>query len=86
MLLWLIYLLIGIVQLVAIYSFFHTFLGWVQIISGIVALIASYTPLLGTIFGMYAAVEVWSWSWLQATLLFLSPYILMIILFFYKDE
>lgn len=82
-----IYLLIGGIQLFAIYSYFEHQMGWSWIISGVFALIAAYTPLLGTLLGIYAAVEIWAWSWVQAFLLFLLPFLLIVILsIIYKNK
>lgn len=73
------YLFLGIFQLAATYSGLETWLGWPWIIAGPIAFLLSYIPLVGTILGMFGAVEAWEWSWVQAGALFFGPFVVVFI-------
>lgn len=64
------YFVIGIVQLFAIMDGVHYAAGIDGFFGFIIALFTTYIPLLGAGLGVYGAVNVWDWSWLQAGLLF----------------
>ena len=64
------YFVIGLVQLFAIVDGIGYALSVGKVISFIVALLITYIPLLGSIVGVYGAVNVWDWSIWQAGVLF----------------
>lgn len=70
---YLLYLGIGLVQLVAIYSFFHDYWGWYWIFAAPAAFALGYLPIIGSICGFIAAHDIWDWEWWQALLLFCWP-------------
>lgn len=73
------YLLLGIFQIAAIMAGLEDWVGLHWILSIIIAAPIAYIPILGTIVGMFGAVEAWHWSWLQATGLFFGPLALIFI-------
>lgn len=75
------FLILGIVQFLAIYAGFDVWLGLHWIIALPLAFILGQLPLVGTIVGMFGAVEAWHWSWVQAFLLFFGPFIVLSILY-----
>jgi hypothetical protein len=64
------FLIMGIVQFFAAWDGFMYLLGVGSIVGGILAFLLAYVPLVGSIVGMYGAVKVWDWSFLQAFVLF----------------
>lgn len=64
------YFVVGIVQLFAIVDGIGHALNIGGVLSFIIALFVTYIPLLGSVLGVYGAVEVWDWSMLQAVVLF----------------
>ena len=70
------YLGIGFVQLFAIMGGFQEWLGIGTFLSFLGAFFITYIPLVGQALGVYGAVSVWEWSWTQALLLFVGPWIL----------
>lgn len=70
------YFAIGLVQLGAVVTFFHDYWGWWYIPSFLVGAFVAYIPLIGAVAGMYAAIEVWNWTWYWAGLLFFFPVVL----------
>jgi len=80
-LVWGIYLVMGIVQFFAIMQGIESWWGWHWFISGIVALIIAGIPIIGTITGIMGAIKGWDWSTTAAILLFCWPYILYGIFF-----
>lgn len=72
------YLLMGLLQLAAIYSFFRHVWEWWLIPSMLAGGILAYVPLIGNIAGFYAAYTVWEWHWLLAGILFFWPIILFV--------
>ena len=64
------YIVIGFVQLFAIASGIEYATEWGRFISFILAALTTYIPLLGSILGIYGAINVWDWSIVQAVLLF----------------
>ena len=43
------------------------------------ALLFGWTPIIGTALGVMGAALVWDWGWLNASLLFVGPWILILI-------
>lgn len=72
------YLIMGLVQVFAIVAGIQAWLGLYWIIALILAFFVTYIPLLGPILGVAGAVEVWGWSYGGAILLFFWPYVLML--------
>ena len=75
------FVILGIAQFVAIYNGFEQWLGLHWIITLPLAFILGQLPLVGTVVGMFGAVEAWGWSWLQSFLLFFGPFLLLSILY-----
>lgn len=77
------YFMIGLVQLVAIMDGIGYALHIGHFVAGIIAFFVTYIPLIGSIAGVYGAVNVWHWSALQAALLFFwyVPVIIAVVLF-----
>lgn len=67
------YILLGIVQMLAVYTFFSDVWQWEIFLAAPVAFIVSYIPILGPIAGTYAAITVWGLQWWIACLIFLVP-------------
>jgi hypothetical protein len=64
------FMVFGLVQMSAIYSFLHDILGWWMIFSAPLSLLLSYFPLIGSIAGTFAAPKSWGWSIANSFLLF----------------
>jgi hypothetical protein len=64
------YLVIGLVQLFAIMDGVAHALSINKFFAALIALFLTYIPLVGSIAGVYGAVNVWDWGWLQAVVLF----------------
>ena len=73
------YLIVGIAQLFAIMDGLEYVMGIGGIINFFLSLILAYTPIVGSILGVYGAVSVWGWGLLQAFLLFFGYIILAIV-------
>lgn len=74
------YFLVGLFQFFAVWDGVAYGLGIGKFFSFIVSLFITYIPLLGSIVGVYGAVNVWHWTLVQAGLLFfwyVPIYILM---------
>lgn len=72
------YLVLGLVQLCAIYSFFSDYCGWWFIFSSPASLFVAYIPFVGPIVGIIAAHSIWNWSVFGSMMLFCWPYFLYI--------
>lgn len=72
------YLVMGFVQLGAVYTFFSDHWGWWFIFAGPAALFIAGIPILGSVAGVIAAYNVWGWSLLGSILLFFWPLALYI--------
>ena len=44
------------------------------------AVFIAYTPLVGTVVGLIVAVNIWQWTWLLASAVFLTPFFLIVLL------
>ena len=77
------YIVIGLVQLFAIMDGLAYALHIGRFFAAILALFITYIPLVGSIAGIYGAVNVWHWSLLQAGVLFFwyVPVLIAIALF-----
>ncbi|ABV89285.1 hypothetical protein [Shewanella pealeana] len=74
------YIILGIFQLAAVMGGLEDWMGLHWIIAAPLAFVIAYIPLVGTVVGMFGAVTVWHWSWLQAGGLFLGPFIAILII------
>ena len=68
------YFAIGIVQFFAVWDGAKYFLGTDSFIGGafafVVSIFLTYIPLLGSILGVYGAINVWDWSLTKSLILF----------------
>jgi hypothetical protein len=64
------YLIIGLVQLFAVVVGIEYATGIEGFFGFIIAAFVTYIPLLGSLLGVYGAINVWDWSIIQAGLLF----------------
>lgn len=74
------YLICGVLQMVAIYSGLKTF-GIPSIFAAPIAFPVSYIPLLGSGAAIYGAINGWGWPVPSALLLFALPLVLQIVFF-----
>lgn len=71
------YLLLGLLQLAAIMSGLEDWIGLHWLIAAPIALFLAYMPLVGTVVGVAGAVTSWGWSWPLALSLFFGPFLLI---------
>ena len=64
------YLVLGLIQLLAISAGIVGWLGVPSLLAGFVALFLAYTPIVGPIVGSFGAIKVWGWSVWSAVGLF----------------
>lgn len=76
---YLLYMVVGLVQFLAIIAGLESWWGLHWIIAGPVAFFIAYVPVLGSVVGMVGAVDVWRWEWWQAGGLFFGTLILAFI-------
>ncbi len=72
-----IYFALGVTQFLALVTGIQE-IGVHWLLSGIAALIIAPIPIVGTIGGIYGAIEGWGWPWMQATSLFVGPLLVMV--------
>ncbi len=77
---YLLYLGLGLFQVFAIMDGLNGWIGLYWIIAVPVALVLAYIPIVGTVIGMFGAVTVWGWSWLEAVSLFVGPLVLVVVI------
>lgn len=77
-LLFLVMIVIGIVQILAIASVFSNWFGGYFFIAAIIGMFISGIPLLATILSIYGAVAVWDWN-IFITILLFSPMLIIYI-------
>lgn len=70
---WVAFFALGVFQFFAIYDFFHKAWQWPLLLALLAGTVIAYVPVLGSLCGMFAAVNVWGWEWWQAVLLFFWP-------------
>ncbi len=75
-----IYLLMGLVQIFAIVKGVQIWFGLEVILSFIVAILITYIPIVGTVAGIIGASKGWGWSYTWAILFFGWPYLIYLIL------
>lgn len=71
----LLYFAVGIVQFLAIWDGLEVWIGIPSFLAFIAAIFLGWCPLVGPIVGMFAAVEIWGWSWPAAIALFFGTFI-----------
>jgi hypothetical protein len=64
------FVVMGFVQLFAAWDGFMYMLGVGSFVGGILAFFTAYIPVIGSVVGMYGAMNVWGWSFLQSFILF----------------
>lgn len=64
------YFMVGILQLFAIWDGVKYATEFGNVASFLLALLTTYIPLLGSILGVYGAVNAWDWNIYQSVLLF----------------
>jgi hypothetical protein len=67
------YFLLGIVQLFATVDGIGVFLGVHGFFAWVIAMFLAWFPFVGTITGIYGAIEAWHWETWQAFTLFIGP-------------
>jgi hypothetical protein len=72
-------------QLFAIMSGLADWIGLHWIIAAPLSFFIANIPLLGTVIGMFGAVEAWNWSGTQAFALFFVPFVAIAALAFISD-
>jgi hypothetical protein len=75
------YFVMGIVQFFAIWDAFEYMLGIGSFLTFFLAVFTAYIPIVGSIMGMYGAINVWDWGWLQAFVLFFWYLILIAVVY-----
>lgn len=74
------YVILSLFQLATISAALDGWIGLHGMTAVFVAYFIAFTPLVGNVVGMLAAVSLWEWSWLQAAELFFGPYAVILIL------
>jgi hypothetical protein len=64
------YFLVGLFQLFATIDGIKLFTGLGTFASVVIALFLNFIPLIGSILGIYGAMNVWDWGFWQSALLF----------------
>ena len=71
------YIVLGFMQLAAIWAGLTKWLGLHWVIAGPISLFVSYIPIIGTSLGVIGAVSGWGWSWPKALALFFGPFVVI---------
>src|SRR5215475_5890965 len=66
---------VGIVQLLATLAGIEHWLGVSTFIAFLLSAFTAYIPLVGTVLGMFGAVQAWGWSWAEAAALFFGVFV-----------
>lgn len=76
------YLLVGVIQFFALWDGLNYALGLPSIVGFILSIFLTYIPIIGTLLGIYGAVNVWGWDLIRAVLLFFwyVPVLLVVLL------
>lgn len=77
-LIYLLYLPLGILQILAFAAGLHVWLGISVGLGFVIAFFFGPWPILGTVLGMVGAHSAWGWSWPASFLLFFGPFILLL--------
>jgi len=80
---YILYFLMGLVQLVAIVKGIEIWFGIGTFFSVIIAFFITYIPIVGTLAGIFGAVKGFGWSYFAAIILFCWPYIIYLTVFFF---
>jgi hypothetical protein len=77
------FLVIGVVNFVAIYDFFREYLAWWIIFSIVFGIIVSYLPIIGNVCGFFVMTNLWGYSFLKAFLIsFFNIWLVFLIFIF----
>jgi len=71
------FFVVGILQIAATIGGLIELTGWPGFVCAALGVMLGWSPLVGTGFGIYGAIEAWDWYWLWATALFFWPLILV---------
>src|SRR2546425_32510 len=74
-----IYLVIGIVQMLAAIAGIQLWTGMPWLISAIISLFVAYFPLVGTVAGIKGATDAWGWGFWPAVAFFCWPYVIYVL-------
>lgn len=74
-----VYLGIGLVQLLASINGIQLWFDWPWILAALVSLFVAYIPVVGTVAGIVGATAAWGWGLWPTIALFCSPYVLYVI-------
>jgi len=69
---------ICVLQFIAIVNGLQCWFDINWILATLFAFIIIPMPIIGTLIGMYAAINVWDWTWFQAVFLFWGPFIILV--------
>ena len=72
------YLVLGLVQIFATVAGIAVTLDIPVVIAWILSSFIGYIPIVGTVMGIYGAIEGWGWALWQALALFLGPWIVIL--------
>ena len=72
--------LMGLLQAAAIHAYLSLSYDWSLVVTIPIAVTLGYVPVVGTTFALYSAVHALEWSWLQAVLVFVLPFVLFLVL------
>ena len=73
---YLVYLAIGLVQLLAIIKGIQLWTGASWVLAAFLSLLVAYIPIVGTIAGIKGATDTWGWDVWPAIAFFCWPYVL----------
>lgn len=76
---WLTYMALGVFHFMLIQDGLENWLSLPGLFAGILALFLGYMPLIGSVVSLFAAVDVWGWTYWEAGMLFAVPFLLMTI-------
>lgn len=74
------YVGIGLIQIAAVFTFFHDYWGWWLIPSFLASVVVGYMPIVGSVAGVIAATNVWEWPILLTLILFFFPFSVLLTL------
>ena len=76
---WVVFLVLGLVQLAATLEGLDYWLGWPWLILAFISFFLAYIPVVGTIAGIVGAVYGWGMPWLWALGLFIGPWVCCVV-------
>ncbi len=75
-------IIIGLMQIFATVDALIHLVGLPGLLAYPLALLVGWTPIIGTAAGVAGAALVWDWGWLNASLLFIGPWLATVIISF----